>query len=78
MQAGMIFHVPLPLPTAVRPPHHTENEAHFVWKNTAVKQQSVRSLPFKTESFIAAVKKLLRWQLLMCPSPKKSTLNLTF
>ena len=53
-QAGMFFRVPLPPPTAVRPPHHTENEACCVWKNAAVKQLSVRSLPFKTEHFIPA------------------------
>jgi hypothetical protein len=56
-QAGMFFHVPLPPPTAVRPPHRPENEACCVWKNAAVKQPSVRSLPFKTMRFIAAVKK---------------------
>ena len=53
-QAGMFFRVPLPPPTAVRPPHHTENEARCVWKNAAVKQQSVHSLLFKTERFIPA------------------------
>jgi len=35
----------------VRPPHRTENEACCVWKSAAVKQPSVRSLPFKTECF---------------------------
>jgi len=53
----MLFHVTLPLPATVWPPHHPENEACCVWKNTAVKQLSVRSLPFKTKRFIAAVKK---------------------
>jgi len=48
----MFFRVPLPPPTAVRPPHRTENEACCVLKNAAVKQPSVRSLPFKTERFI--------------------------
>jgi hypothetical protein len=48
-QAGMFFRVPLP-------PHRTEKEACCVWKNAAVKQPSVRSLPFKTKRFIAAVK----------------------
>jgi len=46
--------VPLPPPTAVQPPHRTENEARCVWKNAAVKQPSVRTLPSKTERFIAA------------------------
>ena len=31
-QAGMFFRVPLPPPTAVRPPHRTENEACCVLK----------------------------------------------
>ena len=53
-QAVMFFRVPLPPPTAVRPPHRTENEACCVWKNAAVKRPSVRSLPFKTERFIPA------------------------
>jgi len=56
-QAGMFTRVPLPPPTAVRPPHRTENEACCVWRNAAVKQPSVRWLPFKTKRFIAAVKK---------------------
>ena len=51
-QAGMFFRVPLPPPTAVRPPHRTENEARCVFKNAAVKQPSVLSLPFRTERFI--------------------------
>jgi len=50
-QAGTFFHVPLPPPTAMRPPHRTENEACCIWKN-------------------AAVKKPLRFQLLVCTSPK--------
>jgi len=33
-------------------PHRTANEACCVWKTAAVKQPSVRSLPFKTERFI--------------------------
>ena len=37
--------------TRVRQPHRTENEACSVWKSAAVKQLSVRSLPFKTECF---------------------------
>jgi hypothetical protein len=41
----------------VRPPHHPENEACCVWKNAAVKQPSVRSLPFKTKLLNAAVKR---------------------
>jgi len=69
-QAGMFFRVPLPPPTAVRPPHRTENEACCVWKNAAVKQPSVGSLAFKTERFIPAVKKPLRFQPLVCTSPK--------
>jgi len=51
-QAGMFFRVPLPWPTAVQQPHRTENETYCVWKNAAVKQQSVRSLPFKTQCVI--------------------------
>ena len=53
-QADMFFRVPLPPPAAVRPLHRTENEACCVWKNAAVKQPSVRSLPFKTERLIPA------------------------
>jgi len=53
----MLFRVPLPSPTSVRPPHRTENLKFCVWKNAAVKQQSVRSLPFKTKCFIPALKK---------------------
>ena len=53
-QAGMFFRVPLPPPTAVRPPHRTENESRCVYLNAAVKQPSVRSLPFKTERSIPA------------------------
>jgi hypothetical protein len=34
-----------------------------------VKQPSVRSLAFKTESIIPSVKKPLRFQPLMCASP---------
>jgi hypothetical protein len=49
----------------VRPPHSTENEACCVWKNAAVKQPSVRSLPFKTKRFIPAVKNPLRFQTLV-------------
>ena len=52
-----VFRVPLPPPTAVRPPHRTENEACCVWKNAAVEQSSVSSFPFKTKRFIPAVKK---------------------
>jgi len=37
--------------------HHPGSEACCVWKNAAVKQLSVRSLPFKTKHFISAVKK---------------------
>jgi len=55
--ASMFLRVPLPPPTAVRPPHRPENEARCVWKNAAVKQPSVRSLPFKTERFTATVTK---------------------
>jgi len=51
-QAGTFLCVPLPLPIAVRPPHRTANDACCVWKTAAVKQPSVRSLPFKTERFI--------------------------
>ena len=61
--------VPLPPPTAVRPPHRTENEACCVWKNAAVKQPSVGSLAFKTERFIPAVKNPLLFQPLLCTSP---------
>jgi len=53
-QAGKFTHVPLPPPTAVRPPHRTENEACCVYLNAEVKQPSVRSLPFKTELSIPA------------------------
>jgi hypothetical protein len=53
----MFFRVPLPPPTAERPPHRPENEACCVWKNVAVKEPSVHSLPFKTKRFLAAVKK---------------------
>jgi len=56
-QAGMFKRVPLPPPTAVRPPNRPENKACCVWKIAAVKQPSVRLLPFKTKRFIAAVKK---------------------
>jgi hypothetical protein len=66
---GMFFRVPLPPPTAVRPPHRTENEACCVWKNAAVKQPSVDSLAFKTERFIPALKKPLLFQPLVCMSP---------
>jgi len=52
VQAGMFFRVPLPPPTAVRPPHRTGNEACYVSLNAAVKHPSVRSLPFKTERSI--------------------------
>jgi len=55
-QAGMLFRVPLPPPTALRPPHRTENEACCVWKNVAVELPSVRSLPFETRRFVALVK----------------------
>jgi hypothetical protein len=40
-----------------RQPHHAGNEAFCVWKNAAVEQLSMRSLPFKTKHFISAVKK---------------------
>jgi len=53
-QAGMFFRIPLPPPTAVRPPHPTENEACCIYLNAAVKQPSVRSLPIKTERSIPA------------------------
>jgi len=43
-QAGKFFCDPLPLPTAVQPPHCTENEACCVCKNAAVKN----SLRWKT------------------------------
>jgi len=72
----MFFRVPLPPPTAVRPPHRTENEACCVWKNAAVKQPPVSSLAFKTERFIPAVKKPLRFQPLVCTSPKRHALSL--
>ena len=49
--------------------HRQENEACRVWKNAAVKQLSMRSLPFKTKHFISAVKKPLQFQLLMHASP---------
>jgi len=51
-QTGMFTRVPLP--TAVRPPHHMENEACCVYLNAAVKQPSMRLLPFKTERSIPA------------------------
>ena len=50
-QAGMFCHVPLPPPTAVRPPHRTGKEACCIYLNTAVKQPSVCSLPFKNRKF---------------------------
>jgi len=50
----VFFRVPLPPPNAVRPPHRPENEAFCVWKNAAVKQPSLCSLPFKTERSIPA------------------------
>ena len=53
-RAGTFCRVALPPPTAVRPPHRTENEACCVYLNAAVKQPSVRSLPFKTERSIPA------------------------
>ena len=68
-QAGMFSCVPLPPATAVRPPHRTQNEACCVWKTAAVKQPSVRSLPFITERFISAVKKPLRFEPLVRASP---------
>jgi hypothetical protein len=34
--------------------HRTENEAYCVWTYAAVKQPSVRSLPFETERFTPA------------------------
>jgi len=71
-QAGMFLRVPLPLPTAVRPPHRTENEACCVWKNAAVKQPPVSSLAFKAERFIPAVKTPLWFQPLVCTSPYSS------
>lgn len=71
-QAGMFSCVPLPPATAVRPPHRTQNEACCVWKTAAVKQPSVRSLPFITERFISAVKKPLRFEPLVRASPYSS------
>ena len=65
-QACMFFRVPLLPTTAVRPPHRTENEACCVWKNPAVKQPSVGWLAFKTERFIPALKKTLRFEPLVC------------
>jgi hypothetical protein len=50
----MILCVTLSPPTAVRPAHRAENDACCVWKNAAVKQMTLRSLPFKTERFIPA------------------------
>jgi hypothetical protein len=69
-QAVMFFRDLLPLSTAVRPPHRTENETCCVWKNAAVKQPSVRTLAYKAERFIPAVKKPLRFQPLVCTSRK--------
>ena len=76
-QAGMFTRVPLPPPTAVRLPHRPENETCCVWKNAAVKQPSVRSLPFETKRFIAAVKKKKppRFQPLVRASPKTRMLR---
>ena len=54
VHASRYVRVPLPPLTALRPLHHAENEAYCVWKNAAVKQQSVHSLPCKTERFIPA------------------------
>jgi len=73
-QTGTFFGVPLPPPTAVRPPHRTENEACCVWKNAAVKQPSVRLRAFKTERFIPAMKKPLLFQPLVCASPNSIVL----
>ena len=47
-QAGMLYRVSLPPPTAVRPAHQPENKACCVWKKAAVKQT------FKTNRFIVA------------------------
>jgi len=53
-QAGLFIRVPLPPPTAVRPPHCSGNEECCVYLNAAVEQPSVRSVPFKTERSIPA------------------------
>jgi len=66
-QAGMFFRVPLPPPTAVWPPHRKWSMLRL--ESAAVKQPPVSSLAFKTEHFIPAVKKPLRFQLLVCTSP---------
>jgi hypothetical protein len=58
----MFFRVPLPPPTAVRPPYRTENEGCCVWKNAMVKQPSFLPLPFKTKCFVPAVKTPLPFQ----------------
>ena len=68
-QVSLFFCIPLPPPTTVQPLHHTENEACCIWKNTAVKQLSVHSLPFKTKHFIPAVKKPLRFHPLVLTRP---------
>ena len=49
--------------------HRSAKKMKLVWKNAAVKQLSVRSLPFQTKRSIPAVKKPLRFQLLMHASP---------
>jgi hypothetical protein len=73
-QAGMFTRVPLSPPTAVRPPHRTENEACYVWKNASVKQPSVRSLPFTTKRFFVVVKKKKNF----CGSNRACALALNF
>ena len=68
----MFIRVPLTPPTAERSPLCPEKEAYCVWQNAAVKQPSVRSLPFKSKRFTAAVKKKknpLRFQPFVRASP---------
>jgi hypothetical protein len=69
-QEGRFFRVALPPLTAKRPPHRPENEACCVWKDAAVKEPLVRSLPFETKRFIEAVKKTRRFKTLVRASPK--------
>jgi hypothetical protein len=75
-QEGVFFSVPSPLPTAGRPPHRPENEARCVWKNSAVKQPYVRSIPFKIKRFTDAIKKEQRSNR-SCASPNMDILIVT-
>jgi hypothetical protein len=60
-QARSLCYIATTNPCAATAPHRTENKARCVWKNAAVEQRSKRTLPFKTERFIPAVKTPLRF-----------------